>query len=279
MVRSAFYKEILSKVSQSEQESSSQVTTMIEQAGSMVTLLQDVLLQLKDKIRTSGFSDASEEIEFFRFVKPHIVGKLIFYNEIYRIETTCPVQGGKMYRKYFLGQLKIVKQNHASHLDMNFYRYYRSGRRDRDNEFFQRGQLHFSSVVDSFYFEMDNQYSSYYDHLVAKIIAQDLLYAFLLSRIDPDAGLNAANADFEELRWTGTKNALIELIYALYVSGAISNGKIGVRKVSAIFQGIFKIPLGDVHHAFHRMKDRAGHRTLFIDKLRDSLEQYMDKNL
>jgi hypothetical protein len=279
MVRSAFYKEILLKVSASEQEFATQVTTMIEQAGSMVTVLQDILSQLRDKIRKSGFTDAAEEIEFFRFVKPHIVGKLIFYNEVYRIETTCPVQGGKMYRKYFLGQLKIVKQNHASQLDMNFYRYYRSGRTDKDNEFFQRDQLHFPSVVDSFYFEMDNQYSSYYDHLVAKIIAQDLLYAYLLSRIDPDDCLSTTNPDFEELRWTGTKNALIELIYALYVSGAISNGKIGVRKVSTVFQSIFKIPLGDIHHAFHRMKDRAGRRTLFIEKLKDSLEQYMDNNL
>lgn len=279
MVRSAFYKEILLKVSASEQETSTKATSMIEVSGSMITILQDILSQLRDRIHISGFGDVAEEVEFFRFVKPHVVGKLIFYNEVYRIETTCPVQGGKMYRKYYLGQLKAIKQNHPSQLDMDFYRYYRSGRMDRDSKFFQRGQLHFSSIVDSFYFEMDNQYSSYYDHLVAKIIAQDLLYAFLLSRIDPDSCLNTTSPDLEELRWTGTKNALIELIYALYVSGAISNGKIGVRKMSAVFQGIFKIPLGDIHHAFHRMKDRAGHRTLFIEKLKDSLEQYMDKSL
>lgn len=279
MVRSAFYKEILLKISASEQDYSLQVATVIEQAGSMVILLQGGLSQLRDKIRISGFTDAAQEIEFFRFVKPQVVGKLIFYNEVYRIETTLPVQGGKLYRKYFLGQLKALRQNHASQLDMNFYRYYRSGRTDKDNEFFQRGNRHFSSFVDSFYFEMDEQYSSYYDHLVAKIIAQDLLYAYLLSRIDPDAGVNINHPDLEDLRWTGTKNALIELIYALYVSGAISNGKVGVRKVSAAFQGIFKIPLGDIHHAFHRMKDRAGHRTIFIEKLKESLEQYMDKTL
>lgn len=280
MVRSAFYREILSKVSASEQEASGSLTTMTEQAGMMIGLLQTVLLELKEKIRKSGFTDAMEETEFFRHVKPQIVGKLIFYNEGYRIETTCPVQGGKMYRKYFLGQLKNLKQNHASQLDMGFYRYYRSGRTDKDHELFQRRQLDFTAAVDSFYFEMDSQYSTYYDHLAARIIAQDLLYAFLLSRIDPDTGFGSENFDVpEELKWTGTKNALIELIYALYVSGVISNGKIGIRKVSHVFQSIFKIPLGDIHHAFHRMKDRAGDRTLFIEKLKKSLEQYMDKDL
>lgn len=279
MVRLAFYRELLSKVSARE-EKASEMATIVEQAGMMIALLQDVLLELKEKIRISGFTDAAEEIEFFRFVKPQVVGKLIFYNEAYRIETTCPVQGGKMYRKYYAGQLKNVKRNHASKLDMVFYRYYRSGRTDRDHELFRRGQLHFAAIMDSFYFEMDSQYSTYYDHLAARIIAQDLLYAYLLSRIDPDMGFDIQGLGMtESLEWTGSKNALIELIYALYVSGVISNGKIGVRKVSQVFQGIFKIPLGDIHHAFHRMKDRAGHRTLFIEKLKESLEHYMDKDL
>lgn len=280
MVRSAFYRELLAKVSAREHEVSEAVTTMIEQAGIMIPLLQDTFLRLKDNIRSPGFTDAAEEVEFFRYVKPQVVGKLIFYNEAYRIETTCPVQEGKMFRKYFMRQLKNVKQNHTSKLDMDFYRYYRSGRTDRDNELFRRGHLHFSAAVDSFYFEMDNQHSTYYDHLAARIIAQDLLYAFLLSRIDPDTndGFQSIHMS-KELKWTGTKNALIELVYALYVSGVISNGKVGVRKLSQIFQGIFKIPLGDIHHAFHRMKDRAGQRTLFIEKLKESLEQYMDRDL
>ena len=79
--------------------------------------------------------------------------------------------------------------------------------------------------------------------------------------------------------WTDSKNALIELVYALYASGAISHGKIGIRKISLMFQIIFRIPLGDLHHAFHRMKTRAGSRTAFLDQLKTSLEEYMDRDL
>lgn len=280
MVRSAVYRKVFSEVMTKEQELSLTDISIIGQSAEMISLLQDKLQQTKEHIRISGFSDPSEETEFFREVKPQLLGKLIYYNEMYRIETTCPVQGGKLYRKYYASQLKLHKQNNANHLDMDFYRYYRSGRTDRDHEFFRRGHLHSPTVLDSFYFEMDKEYSTYYDHLAARFIAQDLLYTYILSRIDPDAPLLFGNFDIpEDVKWTGTKNALIELIYALYISGVLSDGKIGVRRISMLFQGIFKIPLGDIHHAFHRMKDRAGKRTIFMDQLKNSLEEYMDKSL
>jgi hypothetical protein len=106
--------------------------------------------------------------------------------------------------------------------------------------------------------------------------------SYLLEKANPDQ-----KSDFilqnpesvKEIFWTDSKNALIELIYALYASGAISHGKIGIRKISLAFHILFRIPLGDIHHAFHRMKERTGSRTTFLDKLKISLEEYMDKDL
>jgi len=67
------------------------------------------------------------------------------------------------------------------------------------------------------------------------------------------------------------------LIYALYAAGAIAHGKIGIRKISMVFQVLFRVSLNDIHNSFHRMKTRSGSRTLFIDQLKSSLEEYMDK--
>jgi len=280
MIKTAFYKELLLEIITKEQQVSIVNGNIIQQAAEMITLLHDILHRLRERISEVSDIAPPEEIEFFREVKPQVLGKLIFYNEVYRIETTCPVSGGKMYRKYFSSQLKLLKKNNASHGDTEFFRYYRSGRIDRDEDFFVRGKLTLLTGLESFYFEMDPKFSTYYDNLLARILAQDLLYAFLLTRIDPDNPIPTGYSEVaEDLCWTGTKNALIELIYALYITGVISNGKVGVRKITMIFQWLFKTPLGDIHHAFHRMKDRAGKRTLFIDQLKDSLEQYMDKTL
>ena len=95
---------------------------------------------------------------------------------------------------------------------------------------------------------------------------------------NPDAILINADAN-KDISWTNSQNALIELIYALYASNSIAYGKIGIRKLALIFQVLFRTPLNDIHHSFHRMKTRAGSRTVFLDQLKISLEEYMDKDL
>jgi len=188
-----------------------------------------------------------------------------------------------MYHKYFLNLLQELKLEYKEHIcGSNFYRYYRSGRTDRDEEYFTRGKINYREGLSSFVFEINRQFSTYYDSMVARIVANELLYSYLLTKINPDEAperlLNNPDSN-KDIFWTDSKNALIELIYALHASGVVSHGKIGIRKVSLVFQILFRVPLGDVHHAFHRMKDRAGNRTAFLDHLKESLEQYMDKNL
>jgi hypothetical protein len=202
---------------------------------------------------------------------------------MYRIETSCPVSTGKMYYKYFSSELQQLKQEYKEHIcNSDFYRYYRSGRTDRDHDFFKLGKINLNTGLNSFIFEVDTQFSTYYDYKVSRIIADELLYNYLIIKINPvdKPGMALQNAEStKDVFWTESKNAVIELIYALYASGAISNGKVGIRKISLIFQLLFRVQLGDIHHAFHRMKDRAGNRTLFLDQLKSSLEQYMDKDL
>ncbi|MFP5438843.1 MAG: RteC domain-containing protein [Bacteroidia bacterium] len=279
MIKIAFYKGLLIDINQKEQQFSTTGGDIVLQSSDMIVHLHETLHRLRKYFLGLKSVTIQEEVELFKEVKPQVLGKLIFYNEVYRIETSCPFSEGKMYIKYFSAQLKLLKKNSRLYRDNEFFRYYRSGRSDRDGEYFVRGQLHHFTGLNSFYFETDPNFSTYYDHLLARIIAHELLYAFLLTRIDPETRSTSLSVIPDELRWTGTKNALIELIYALYIAGVISNGKIGLRKITLIFQSIFKTPLGDVHHAFHRMKDRAGKRTLFIDQLKDSLEHYMDKSL
>jgi hypothetical protein len=43
------------------------------------------------KVLQTGFKDEQQEINFFKNIKPQILGKLIYYNKVFRIETTCPV--------------------------------------------------------------------------------------------------------------------------------------------------------------------------------------------
>lgn len=117
---------------------------------------------------------------------------------------------------------------------------------------------------------------------MARIIANELLYTYILQKINDDeiaGSLSARDIPSNGILWTDTKNCLIELIYALYANGSLAHGKIGIRKVSLVLEKLFRISLGDFHHSFHRMKYRAGSHTAFLDQLKSSLEEYMDKDL
>lgn len=277
------YKDVLYSIVKKEQEISLESVHVIDESYRMILFLQDLLSGMKKQVLEHHFTESNEEIEFFRIIKPQILGKLIYYNKVYRIETSCPVNGGKMYYKYFSGELQHLKNEYKEHIcNSDFYRYYRSGRTDRDHDFFKLGRINLNTGLNSFIFEVDTQFSTYYDYKVSRIIADELLYNYLIIKTNPvdkpDMVLQNAEST-KDILWTESKNALIELIYALYVSGAISHGKTGIRKISSLFQIVFRIQLGDIHHAFHRMKERAGNRALFLEQLKSSLDHYMDKDL
>lgn len=73
------------------------------------------------------------------------------------------------------------------------------------------------------------------------------------------------------MQWNSSKNALIELIYALYFSNSISNTNI--RDIARKFECIFNVELGDIHNSFHKMKYRSKGVSVFLDKLKESLEK------
>lgn len=274
---------IILEIHRKEDKISSKSKRLIDEAYEMTVYLQDLLFSVKKDIIEKGFKNEIEEIHFFRTIKPQILGKLIYYNKIYRIETACPVNNGKMYDHYFASQLSNLKREYINHIcNSDFYRYYRSGRTDRDGIYFKLGNINYHDGLNSIVFEIDPLFSTFYDYKVARIIGNELLYTYLLSKISPDDNPDTIFQKSEgskDVFWTESKNALVEIIYALYASGAISHGKIGIRKISLMFQVLFRIPLGDLHHAFHRMKTRSGSRTAFLDQLKISLEEYMDKEL
>ena len=274
---------ILLEIHNKEDKISSQSKSLLDEAYEMILYLQDILFSVKKSITQKGFNDEAEEINFFRTIKPQILGKLIYYNKVYRIETTCPVSNGKMYYSYFSSQLANLKREYIEHIcNADFYRYYRSGRTDREDIYFKRGNINYHDGLNSIVFEIDPAFSTFFDYKVSRIIANELLYTYLLTKINPDESLDTnlqKTESSKDIFWTDSKNALVELIYALYASGVISHGKIGIRKISLMFQVLFRIPLSDLHHAFHRMKTRTGSRTAFLDQLKISLEEYMDKDL
>lgn len=274
---------IITQIHHQEDKLSSQMMRTADEAFEMTLFLKEMLSIIKARVLQDSFADEQQEIDFFKNIKPQILGKLIYYNKIFRIETTCPVSNGKIHQSYYENLLKSLKSEYKESIcNEDFYRYYRAGRTDRDHTYFRLGQINYHDGLKSGVFEIDLSFSTYYDNKVAYIIANELLYTYMLTKINPEENPDAIllNGDAnKDISWTNSQNALIELIYALYASNSIAFGKIGIRKLALIFQVLLRTPLNDIHHSFHRMKTRAGSRTAFLDQLKISLEEYMDKDI
>ena len=131
----------------------------------------------------------------------------------------------------------------------------------------------------SFVFESDARFSTSHDYKVAKIKANDLLEVYLNDE------LLKLNRQGEEqyristpktkLVWTDNKTSLIELIYALHCKGSFNNGNADIKEISAYFEAVFNMELGDVYRTYLEIKNRTS-RTKFLNNLHSLLNNKMD---
>jgi hypothetical protein len=77
------------------------------------------------------------------------------------------------------------------------------------------------------------------------------------------------------LKWTATKNDLIELLYALHAACCFNDGKASLNRIATVLGEAFGIDLSNFPRDFYEMRTRND-RTPFIDRLRNLLKWRMD---
>lgn len=239
--------------------------------------ITNCLKKLKSFVLRLKFASDTEEIEFFKNRKPKILSKLIYFNDVYKIETRKPSGGEKIIRKYYQAELLKIKEFFEENVD--FYGYYRTNSTFLDQKYFVRKKLDVKLSLDSFVFESDPRFSTSHDYKVAKIIANDLLEVYLNDEL-----LKLNRHSEEQFRistpktklvWSDHKTSLIELIYALYCKGAFNNGTADIKEISAYFEAVFNVELGDVYRTYLEIKNRSS-RTKFLNSLEVHLNRKMD---
>ncbi|GAA4318457.1 RteC domain-containing protein [Compostibacter hankyongensis] len=250
-----------------------QTDCSIQQIEVIICLIVECLSELKETVAKRGFKNVAEEIQFFKYQKPAIVAKLIYYNAIYKIETKKPY-GAKPIRKYLNKELKKLKRFFDNNLD--FYKYYRSNNSFLDESFFVRGRHDIKLWLDTYYFQSDQSFSTSHDYKVAKIIANDLIQVYIEDQLYHKFKKNKSKAQ-KKLKWTGSKVALIELIYALHYQNVFDNGNNDIREVAQYFESAFGIDLGNFYQTYLELRNRKMNRTKFLDALREELIRRMDE--
>ena len=246
----------------------------------MIGLYLKSLNELKVLVIKEGFSCEEDEIHFFKFIKPQVASNLIYFHSRLRIDLEKPIYKD-FQKEYFLEVLTEI--NNYLKLNKELVRYYRNKSSNLDDLFFLRRNCSLFELEENAIVFLDNNFSTLHDHTISKIIA----YEYLINWIESGFNNSSQNEVMEkpvkyqnekQIFWSGSKVALVELIYALYYSRMINNGKVGIKDIIKFFENGLHVELSDYYHTFLDVKNRKINRTKFLDQLKQSLVEKMDSS-
>jgi len=262
-----FLRETLRQLNEKTSELEDKFDTPIQRIEFIIPIIIQCLSKVKEYVLKNDFNNIDEEISFFKYQKPIIIAKLIYYNTIYRIETKKP-NDAKAIKKYLNEELKNLKRYFDNNLE--FYRYYRTNNTYLDEKLFVRGKYNIKLCLDNNYFLLDQSFSTSHDYKVAMIIANDLIQVYIEDQ-------KGKPTTFKKLNWTSSKVALIELIYALHYQGVFDNGNADIRLIAKYFEDAFYVNLGNFYQTYLELRTRKMTLTKFLDALRETLIKKMDE--
>ncbi len=109
------YKNILLSIEKEELIVSRSKKSNLDEAYHMVSFLDRTLSDLKAQINLKGFESIFDEIIFFKNVKPEILGRLIYYNKIVKIESYSPINS-ELIESYYTEQIKLLNKEFKKYL-------------------------------------------------------------------------------------------------------------------------------------------------------------------
>jgi hypothetical protein len=234
--------------------------------------------ELRHYVLEHPFEDQGEEIDFFKRVKPRFYAHLLYYVEVLRTELRRPVTGPGMLEGYFEKRLFELHQFQEQH--MEFYTYYRNGSTFLDAVYFIRGSW---NIQPDFYlglFDIDPEFASSHDYLVARILAHELFAQYLLDCLaevkQQQEGRQVLKVGESAIQWTGSKAWLNELIYGLKESGVLNNGNITFGEIARALEMVFNVTVGNVYRRQqeNRLRDQV---TPFLDLMRSKYIAYINR--
>ncbi|TXJ24864.1 MAG: hypothetical protein E6Q24_15055 [Chitinophagaceae bacterium] len=243
-----------------------------------IQCVQQAIQELKSYISTARFEDQGEEIQLFKEIKPQFDGLLIYYTKLLTIEQELPRGSRRSQKQYY--RKRIQELESFSNIHAEFALYVNLELTDLDDVYFVRHGNTSPFRYEGIQFFYDQQFHAPMSWAMAEFVGNNLLISELKARQNllrtfkqPLAG---APAKEDDLTWTASVTALVELIYALDEYGAFNNTKVGIKRIATLFSKVFKIPLVNIYKIWENIRLRKKSRTPFLQALISGLLRRMD---
>ncbi|WP_226294293.1 RteC domain-containing protein [Aquimarina algicola] len=230
---------------------------------------------MRKQVHLKGFKTREEEIDFFKNIKSLPLSKLIYFKELSNLEYYLPKEDESEQKKCIKHHLKRINYFFSSNID--FGQYIEMEATFLDEHYFTRKFNEYSSFHNCTIFEIDSNFYTPKDTLFAQFKAYREFVIYLRKKLTTLSNRSEKTLiEQSNLKWTGNKIDLIELIYALHASGSIKAK--GIKEVAKAYEELFEIDLGNYYRKFIELRNRKLiERTRFIDTLRDKLIQRIEE--
>ncbi|WP_299225695.1 RteC domain-containing protein [uncultured Psychroserpens sp.] len=267
-LRNTIYTKELEKIEQSS-------LSILDTSRQIIILSRNTLNDFKKAIIKTDFVSVPKEVEFFKHQKQTSLIQLIYYTEIRSFELQFPKSNVQDQEKALKKKLRKLNRFYLYNIDFN--QYVEAKLHHFDKQYYTRGHLDRFSISSSKFYFQDPDFSTPRDMLLGKIKAYKLFMNYLKLRLDKIKNRNSTNyVNNTNLKWTSSKSALTELIYALYYNRVINNGNVDIKEIAIALQKVLQFDLGDFYKIFSEIKSRKISRTKFLDDLSNGLLLQMD---
>ncbi len=254
--------------------------SLIEKFNEVIGLIVAFHKELNDHVRKVPFKDKFEEIYYHKFEKPDFMAIKIYYTLLFKFQCSLPVAVPELRRACYLEKLKELDNWFRDHRFL--YDYYRMGYTDLDEVLFIRGtEVTFPLLQDIP--ELDKETTTPGDYLFSMFIAYEDLQEYLLTELKK---LDQRNPDFAPaiggkkwFEWSGEIINLVELGYAVWLSGQLNSGRAGLQEIFNWLESSFGVEIGIPANRFREIKRRKRlSRTRFMDFCKSELLTYMEED-
>ena len=239
------------------------------------------LHQIRVYVRTLSFKNTQEEINFFKNIKPSICGEIKFLKLQMAYKTEKPFVSIEKQKKYIHRELRRLESKKKKNI--NFYRYIKQGQTALDEMYFVRGNEQLALFSQTDYPDIDPEFTTSHDLLASEVVTYHLLSNYFKQELHCLSNLEAGcydtlsnNLMTNNFTWTASKTDLVELIYALKVSGVINSGNVSVKQLTDFFGEVFSVDLINYYKTYNEIRNRTQNQTKFLSKLSLNLEQKLE---
>lgn len=224
-------------------------------------------------VLSNPFQTETDEIYFFKKIKPELDGRLIFYLMLLRLRQ-CTVNSSESV--ILAKQLNRIDQFYKT--ESAFYLYYKLDRTDFDDKYFLRKSSAKEFPYDEEHVHFDFNTNTYRSAKAARIIAYEIFKAHV-ENTTLKAGVETSTrkqsrSDLDPI-WTASVADFVEFVYSAHEYGLFGK-KVKISTLKNYLSNSFGVRVTNIYKTWEDIRLRKKDKTPFMRSLMSSLERRID---